>query len=114
MTHRAMQILSFSLASSICAPFVLLLALFALFAAFPGLRGPSLMADLAFLGFYVVSGPVGLASVAVAATAVWFSFRTRQGSRSQFYVLLFYSAVLAGYVVYLAWWYGTGQRLDTP
>ena len=57
---------------------------------------------------------IGVAGVALAAGFVWFSFRTRGGSRPQLYALLFYSAVLACCVVYLAWWYGTGQKLDTP
>src|SRR5438874_1248066 len=100
MTHRATQILNFALASVFSAPFVLLLASFALLASFPSLWGPSTIADLTFLGFYLVSGPIGVAGVALAAGFVWFSFRTRGGSRPQLYALLFYSAVLACCVVY--------------
>jgi len=109
-----MQILNFSLASLFSAPFVLLLALFTLFASIPSLRGPSIMADVAFLDFYLVSGPVGLTGIAAAATTVWLSFRTGQGSRAQLYALIFYSVVLAAFVLYLAWWHGTSQKLDAP
>ena len=114
MTHRAMRILNFTLASVFTAPFVLLLALFAIFTAFPSLRGPSPIADLAFLGFYFVSGPLGVAAVALAGAFVWFSSRTRQGSKPQLYALLSYAVILAFYVAYLGWWYGTGQKLEGP
>ena len=114
MTRRTLRILNFTLASVFTAPFLLLLALFAIFSAFPSLRGPSPMADLAFLGYYFVSGPLGVTAVAVAGTCIWFSLRTRQDSKPQLYALLSYAVILALYVAYLGWWYGTGQRLEGP
>ena len=109
-----MRILNFTLASAFTAPFALLLVLFAVFATFPGLRGPSPMANLAFLGFYLVSGPLGVAALAVAGAFVWLSLRTRQASKAQLYALLSYALILACYVLYLGWWYGTGQKLEGP
>jgi hypothetical protein len=115
MTRRTQQILSFALASVFSAPFVLVLALFGLLASFPSLRAPSpSIGDVVFLAFFLIPGPIGFVGIALAGACVWMAFRNRTGSSAQLYALVFYAAVLLCYVVYLGWWYGTGQKLDAP
>jgi len=108
---EAKQKVSFAFASVAVAPFAIVLISFALATAIPAL---SLFGDIAFVAYFIFSGPIGVAATGIAAIAVCVAFRWRNKSNAVLSALVAYAAVLICYAAYLAWWYATGQKLDTP